>query len=158
MFFVFGLMGLLNLAPPPPPETLPPKLVAFSTAMMNTGFLFQLVKGTEVIVGALLLLNRFVPLALTLIAPVIVNIVAVHVFLAPSGMVMALVILALEIYLAWAYRSAFRPMLGARKNLAAYRRLALKAGKIWREHGALEVRECVGDDLAVQCGVPFSKL
>ena len=114
MFFVFGLMGLLNLMPPPPPETLPPKLVAFSTAMMNTGFLFQLVKGTEVVVGALLLLNRFVPLALALIAPVIVNIVAVHVFLAPSGLVMALVILALEIYLAWAYRSAFRPMLGAR--------------------------------------------
>ena len=48
------------------------------------------------------------------LGPVIVNIVAVHVFLAPSGMVMALVILALEIYLAWAYRSAFRPMLGAR--------------------------------------------
>jgi uncharacterized membrane protein YphA (DoxX/SURF4 family) len=114
MFFVFGLMGLLNLMPPPPPETLPPKLVAFSTAMMNTGFLFQLVKGTEVIVGALLLLNRFVPLALTLIAPVIVNIVAVHVFLAPSGLGMAIVILALEIYLAWAYRAAFRPMLAAR--------------------------------------------
>jgi uncharacterized membrane protein YphA (DoxX/SURF4 family) len=114
LFFVFGLLGLLNLAPPPPPETLPPKLVAFSTAMMNTGFLFQLVKGTEVIVGALLLLNRFVPLALALIAPVIVNIVAVHVFLAPSGMVMALVILGLELYLAWAYRSAFRGMLAAR--------------------------------------------
>ncbi len=114
MFFVFGLMGLLNLMPPPPPETLPPKLVAFSTAMMNTGFLFQLVKGTEVVVGALLLLNRFVPLALALIAPVIVNIVAVHVFLAPSGLAMAVVILGLELYLAWAYRSAFRPMLGAR--------------------------------------------
>lgn len=36
------------------------------------------------------------------------------------------------------------------KNLTAYRRLALKAAKIWREHGALEVRECVGEDLAVK--------
>lgn len=36
------------------------------------------------------------------------------------------------------------------KNLAAYRRMALKAAKIWREHGALEVRECVGEDLAVK--------
>ena len=106
-------MGLLNLLPPPPPETLPPKLVAFSTAMMNTGFLLQLVKGTEVVVGALLLLNRFVPLALALIAPVIVNIVAVHAFLAPSGLGMTVVILSLELYLAWAYRSAFRPMLAA---------------------------------------------
>ena len=81
---------------------------------MKTGYLFQLVKVTEVIVGALLLLNRFVPLALALLAPVIVNIVAIHAFLAPSGVGMAVVILALELYLAWSYRSAFRPMLAAR--------------------------------------------
>ena len=42
------------------------------------------------------------------------------------------------------------------KNLAAYRRIAQKAGKIWMEHGALEYRECVGDDLAVKMGVPFT--
>lgn len=114
MFFVFGLNGFLNFLPPPPKESLPAGLVAFSEAMMKTGFLFQLVKGTEVIVGALLLLNRFVPLALTLIAPVIVNIVAVHLFLATSGLPMAFVILGLELYLAWSYRNAFRPMLGSR--------------------------------------------
>jgi uncharacterized protein YbaA (DUF1428 family) len=34
-----------------------------------------------------------------------------------------------------------------KKNLPAYRRMAAKAGKVWREHGALEFRECVGDDL-----------
>src|SRR3989442_4979593 len=44
-----------------------------------------------------------------------------------------------------------------KKNLAAYRRMAQKAGKIWREHGALEYRECVGDDLKVKWGVPFPK-
>jgi len=44
-----------------------------------------------------------------------------------------------------------------RKNLQAYRRMAQKAGKIWREHGALEYRECVGDDLRVKWGVPFSR-
>ena len=114
MFFVFGLNGFLNFIPQPPKESLPAALMAFSEAMMKTGYLFQLIKGTEVLVGALLLLNRFVPLALTVLAPVIVNIVAVHVFLAPSGVAMAVVILALELYLAWSYRSAFRPMLGAR--------------------------------------------
>lgn len=114
MFFAFGLNGFLNFIPPPPPESMPAALVAFSEAMMKTGYLLQLVKGTEVLVGALLLLNRFVPLALTILAPVIVNIVAVHVFLAPSGMGMAMVILGLELYLAWSYRSAFRAMLGAR--------------------------------------------
>ncbi|MBA2628147.1 MAG: DUF1428 domain-containing protein [Gemmatimonadales bacterium] len=44
-----------------------------------------------------------------------------------------------------------------KKQVQAYRRIALKAGKIWREHGALEVRECVGDDLAVKGLVPFPR-
>ena len=44
-----------------------------------------------------------------------------------------------------------------KKNVQGYRRIALKAGKIWREYGALEFRECVGDDLAVQGMVPFSR-
>ena len=45
-----------------------------------------------------------------------------------------------------------------KKHVAAYRRIAQKAGKIWREHGALEVRECVGDDLAVKMATPFPRL
>jgi uncharacterized protein YbaA (DUF1428 family) len=44
-----------------------------------------------------------------------------------------------------------------KKNLAAYRRMAQKAAKIWREHGALEYRECVGDDLNVKMGLPFPR-
>jgi uncharacterized protein YbaA (DUF1428 family) len=44
-----------------------------------------------------------------------------------------------------------------KKNIAAYRRLAKVAGKVWKSHGALEYRECVGDDLKVKCGVPFPK-
>lgn len=44
-----------------------------------------------------------------------------------------------------------------KKNLQAYRKMAHKAGKIWREHGALEFRECVGDDLKVKMGVAFPK-
>ena len=45
-----------------------------------------------------------------------------------------------------------------KKNLAAYRRMSAKAGKVWRELGALEYRECAGDDLAVRMGVPFPRL
>jgi uncharacterized protein YbaA (DUF1428 family) len=41
------------------------------------------------------------------------------------------------------------------KNLQAYRRIAQKAARIWREHGALEVRECAGEDLNVKFAVPF---
>jgi uncharacterized protein YbaA (DUF1428 family) len=43
------------------------------------------------------------------------------------------------------------------KNLPAYRRMAQKAAKIWRDHGALDYCECAGDDLAVKFGVPFPK-
>ncbi len=45
-----------------------------------------------------------------------------------------------------------------KKNLPAYRRLSNKAGKLWIEHGALEYRECVGDDLNVKWGIPFPKI
>jgi uncharacterized protein YbaA (DUF1428 family) len=43
------------------------------------------------------------------------------------------------------------------KNLAAYRRMARKASRIWRDHGALEYRECAGDDLNVKVGKPFPR-
>lgn len=109
MFFVFGLNGFLNFIPTPPGP-----MPEFAGALMNTGYMFPLIKGTEVIVGAFLLLNRFVPLALALIAPVVVNILAFHAFLAPSGVAIPMVIVFLEVYLAWSYRSAFRPMLAMR--------------------------------------------
>jgi uncharacterized protein YbaA (DUF1428 family) len=45
-----------------------------------------------------------------------------------------------------------------KKNLEAYRKIARKAGRIWKELGALEYRECVGDDLATEMGRSFPKL
>ena len=45
-----------------------------------------------------------------------------------------------------------------KKNLNIYRNIAQKAGKIWKEHGALEYRECVGEDLKAPWGVPFTKI
>lgn len=45
-----------------------------------------------------------------------------------------------------------------KKKLAAYTKLARMAGKVWREHGALDYRECVADDLKVKFGLPFTKL
>ena len=45
-----------------------------------------------------------------------------------------------------------------KKNLPAYRRMAQKGGRIWREHGALEFRECAGDDLNPKWGVPFPRM
>lgn len=45
-----------------------------------------------------------------------------------------------------------------KKHLKAYRAMAAKAGPIWRKHGALEYRECVGDDLKVKMGLPYARL
>jgi len=87
---------------------------AFIGALMKTKYMLKLISGTEVIVGALLLLNRFVPLALALIAPVVVNIMAFHVFLSPSGLSVAIFVLVLEVYLAWTHRSVYRSMLAMR--------------------------------------------
>ena len=70
--------------------------------------------GTQLIVAVLLLLNLFVPLALAIIAPIIVNIIAFHVFLEPSGIGSGIVVLVLELYLVWMYRRAYRPMLAMR--------------------------------------------
>jgi uncharacterized membrane protein YphA (DoxX/SURF4 family) len=109
VFFVFGLNGFLHFIPQPK-EALPELVTAF----LSSGYMFPLIAGTQVVVGALLLINRFVPLALALIAPVVVNIFAFHLFLVPQGIVVAIVVSLLEIYLAWSYRNSFRPMLAAR--------------------------------------------
>jgi hypothetical protein len=113
VFFVFGLNGFLNFIPPPS-EPVPQGAMAFGLAMMNTGYFMQLVKGTEVLCGLLLLSNRFVPLSLVVLAPVVLNILAFHAFLAPSGVGMAIAILALTLYLAWVNRRAYAPLLRAR--------------------------------------------
>jgi uncharacterized membrane protein YphA (DoxX/SURF4 family) len=116
IFFVFGLNGFLHFIPNPT-EVLPDRASAFLGGLMGTGYLFPLLKGVEVIAGFMLLSNRFVPLALALLAPIIVNIVAFHTLLVPSGVAIALVVLVLEVFLAWSYREVYRPMLAARVRL-----------------------------------------
>jgi putative oxidoreductase len=65
-----------------------------------------------VVAGVLLLSGLFVPLALTLLAPVLVNITAFHIFLAPGNYGLVALILAAELFVAWSYRTAFAPLLG----------------------------------------------
>jgi uncharacterized membrane protein YphA (DoxX/SURF4 family) len=117
MFAVFGLNGFLNFIPAP--TTPPPEgAMAFAIALMKTGYMMPLIKGTELLVGVLLLLNRFVPLALVVLAPVVVNIVAFHAFLAPTGLGLTFLIVGLQLYLAWNHRSVFSPLLSARAQTA----------------------------------------
>jgi hypothetical protein len=110
-FVVFATNYFIPFLPaqdPPPAEALP-----FLGAFVTSGFL-TLVKVVELGAGLLLLANRFVPLALALLAPVIVGITAFHLLLAPAGIGIALGFLALELFLAWSYRGAFAPMLRGR--------------------------------------------
>jgi uncharacterized protein YbaA (DUF1428 family) len=44
-----------------------------------------------------------------------------------------------------------------KRNIAAYRRMAQTAGKVWRDHGALDYKECIGDDLKIKMGMPFPR-
>ena len=69
------------------------------------------------VAGLLLLGGRFVPLALAVLAPIVINIVCFHLFLEPSGIPLPLAVLAAELYLASTYRGAFAPMLKARTPL-----------------------------------------
>jgi putative oxidoreductase len=111
IFFVFGLNGFLHFLPQPP-LTGPPG--AFLGALAASGYLLSLLSATQVLTGALLLSGFFVPLALTLLAPVIVNIVAFHLFLSPGNYVVVGVVLISEFFLAWSYRAAFVSMLRPR--------------------------------------------
>jgi uncharacterized membrane protein YphA (DoxX/SURF4 family) len=111
LFFVSGLNAFVQFMPQPPVSG---TAAVFMGALAATGYMFPLIKIVEVAGGAMLLSNRFVPLALALLAPNVVNIVAFHAFLAPSGLPVALVILILELVAAWSYRAAYAPMLRAR--------------------------------------------
>jgi hypothetical protein len=111
IFFVFGLNGFLGFIPQPPA---PERAAAFMGALAATGYMFPLIKGVEVIGGALLLSNRFVPLALIILAPNVVNIVLFHAVLAPGGLGIAFLVLALELAAAWSYRDTFASVLGSR--------------------------------------------
>jgi hypothetical protein len=118
LFTVFGLNGFLGFLPTPPHEG---AAAVFLGGLAASGYMFPLIKGTELVAGLLLLGNRFVPLALTLLAPVVVNILAFHAFLEPSGTLVPLVATALGVYLAYTERAAFLPMLRARSSDVAPR-------------------------------------
>jgi len=105
MFVVFGSNAFFKFMGPPP--KMPDQAYAFITAMMSSGYMY-VVAVLQVLGGLCLVLGaRFVPLGLTLLGPIIVNIVLFHVFLEPSGMPIAVVTAALSLFLLWIYRFKF---------------------------------------------------
>jgi len=104
IFAVFGSNGFLHFIPMPPMQGQPG---AFIGALVSSGYIYAI--ATLQVLGGLLLLigGRFVPLGLTLLGPVIVNIVLYHIFLDTSGLPMAIIISILALFLLWIYRYKF---------------------------------------------------
>jgi uncharacterized membrane protein YphA (DoxX/SURF4 family) len=111
---VFLASGVAYFFTTPPPMEGP--IADFFNGMMASRYFLYLLKGTEIVCGLALLSGFFVPLALVVLAPIILNIFLVHAFMAPEGLPLAIVIGVVEVYLAFfsaAYsptvRSLFRP-------------------------------------------------
>ena len=103
VFVVFGSNAFLHFIPMPPMSGPSGEFIG---SMYVTGYL-KVIAAFQVVGGALLLIGRYVPLGLTLLGPVIVNIVFFHIFMDQSGLVMAGFVSALSLFLLWRYRSSF---------------------------------------------------
>ena len=108
-FTVFGLNMFLHFMPGKPPEG---QAGAFIGALMSSGYIYA-VGALQLIGGLLLLLGRWVPLGLTLLGPVIVNIVLFHICLERTGLPIAIVVAVLALIVLARYRSAFAGLLQA---------------------------------------------
>jgi putative oxidoreductase len=111
IFLVFGLNGFFHFIPAPPPPS--------GTAGQFVGALFVsnylvVVFLLQIIPAVLLLINRYVPLALSLLAPIIVNILLFHILMAPSGLALAIIVTVLWIVVFLSVRSAFAGLLQPR--------------------------------------------
>jgi uncharacterized membrane protein YphA (DoxX/SURF4 family) len=110
MFLVFGLNGFLNFIPAPPPTGLAGQFIGAMYVSHYLAAVFVL----QIVAGVLLLANRFVPAALTILGALLVNIVLFHAFMAPAGFAPAVIGVTLWSIVFARERAAFRPLLVAK--------------------------------------------
>ena len=104
IFVTFGANMFLHFIPMPPPPEGPAR--EFMTVLFMSHYLY-VIGALQVVGGLILLTGRLVPLGLTLLGPVIVNILAFHALMAPAGLPTALVVSALALFLLWHHRKNF---------------------------------------------------
>jgi putative oxidoreductase len=112
LLFLFGAVAyfLMMMGLFPAPEMNGP-VKTFNEGLAASGYFFILLKITELVCGLLLVTGRFVPLALVVLSPIIINILMVHIFLDRSGLPVAIFVVLANLFLAYCYRDAFRPLL-----------------------------------------------
>ena len=125
IFLVFGLNGFLNFIPQPPPGGIAGQFIGalYASHYLWVIFAFQLVA------GVLLLVNRYVPFAVAVLAPVIVNILTFHVLMAPSGLPLALFVAVLWTVIFADVRTAFAGLFQARLQAPAADRSGMSLGR-----------------------------
>ena len=110
IFLVFGLNGFLNFIPLPPPGGIAGQFIG---ALYVSHYLW-VIFAFQVIAGVLLLVNRYIPLAVAILAPVLVNILTFHALMAPSGLPLALFVALLWIVIFIEVRPAFSGLFQSR--------------------------------------------
>jgi putative oxidoreductase len=108
-FTVFGLNFFFNFIPAPPPTG----LAGDYFKVLAASHYLYVIGAMQLLSGLLLLIGKFVPLALTILAAMIFNILWIHILMDPSGLPMALVFAAIELFLIWSYRDRFAGILSA---------------------------------------------
>lgn len=112
LLFIFAsLTYFLNLITPPPLEG---AMKTFNEGLAASGYFFTLLKVTELVCGILLVIGRFVPLALVILAPIVINILMVHLFLDRADLPVAIVLTVATLFLAYSYRESFAGLLKAK--------------------------------------------
>jgi len=110
IFLVMGLNGFLNFIPLPPPGGIAGQFMG----VLYVSHYLWVIFAFQVVAGALLLANRYVPLAVAMLAPVLVNIITFHVLMAPSGLPLALFVAALWAVIFINVRTAFSGLFQSR--------------------------------------------
>ncbi len=107
VYVVFGFNYFFHFITGPMPEG---KAAAFIGGLFQSGYFFPMMKVIEIALGLLLLINLFAPLALVVLMPITLNIFLYHSILVPSGFIMAAVMMILHLFIAWKYRSYYKPL------------------------------------------------
>jgi putative oxidoreductase len=108
LLFLFASVSyFLKLIPQPPMEG---AMKAFNEGMAASGYILNVVKVLELVCGVALVVGRFVPLALVVLAPIVVNIFGVHLMLDRTGLPIALFVVAATLFLAYSYRDKYKSL------------------------------------------------